>query len=340
MDPTDAPKSVLRQWVHQRHQALLEIVMSSWQEGMKSLEPDEALLRDLREAGAGSGDPGPGLARAIDGMEAAPSQGEVLRALQEGLQPFAQRSALFIVKQGLPTLYAARGFDLEAPKPGAPVMPSPELEALLQGRLHALPGTGEVYASMLAPLGSAGAAEAVLLPLRLRRKAVALLLVDSGSQAALGHPAEVRALAHTAEACLSFLAGQKDEERAAPAPVPAPPAAEPGPGPVPAAAPEPPAPPEDGPGLDPTVRLTAERLARVLAGDIELYYAQKLAQGLEDGNVYAVLREELERSRDTFLDRFGEEVELRHRIFSRTIVQQLCGGDASRLGPAPWAPRP
>jgi hypothetical protein len=91
--------------------------------------------------------------------------------------------------------------------------------------------------------------------------------------------------------------------------------------------------------LDPKVRATAERLARVLGGDLELYFPQKLAQGQANGNIYTPLREELDRSRATFVDRYGEEVENQYRIFANTIIQQLCGGDPSRLGPAPWAPR-
>ena len=337
MDASDAQKSVLRQWVHQRHQALLEIVMSSWQEGMKALEPDEALMDEFRNAGGGApaedlfakGNLGAELGQAIDGMENAPSQGEVLRALLEGLHPFAERSALFIVKQGLPNLYAARGFDSDTPKLGAPVMPTPKLEALLGGKLHALRDTGEAYASMLVPLSRFEASEALILPLRLRRKAVALLLVDSGLRGTLEHPAEIRALAHTAEACLSFLAGHKEDEKTAP--VEAPPH-------QPTAQIMQPI-QESAPALDPKIRATAERLARVLVGDIELYFPQKLAQGQQQGNIYAPLREELDRSRATFVDRYGEDVENQHQIFANTIVQQLCGGDPARLGAATWAPR-
>ena len=340
MDASDAPKSLLRQWVHQRHQALLEIVMSSWQEGMKALEPDDALVKDLLDAAGAKPDDaelldtpapelGPYLGMAIDAMESAPSQGEVLRTLLEGLRPFVERCALFIVKQGIPNLYAARGFDSEAPKLGAPVMPTPKLEALLGGKLHTLRDTGEAYASMLVPLSRFEASEAMILALRLRRKAVALLLVDSGLRTGLDHPSEVRALAHSAEACLSFLAGQKEDERPSGGEV----------------APHQPTVQivhpiqESAPALDPKVRATAERLARVLVGDIELYFPQKVAQGQQQGNLYGPLREELDRSRATFLDRYGEDVENQHHIFINTIVQHLCGGDASRLGPAPWAPK-
>jgi hypothetical protein len=70
---------------------------------------------------------------------------------------------------------------------------------------------------------------------------------------------------------------------------------------------------------------------------VELYFPAKVAQARTQGNLYRQLRDELERSRATFVERFGEEVENRHRIFTTTLVQLLCEGDASKLGAAPWA---
>ena len=93
---------------------------------------------------------------------------------------------------------------------------------------------------------------------------------------------------------------------------------------------------EAGPALDPKICATAERLARVLVGDIELYFPQKVAQGRQQGNLYGLLRDELERSRATFIDRFGEPVEKQHRIFIQTVHSQLCEGIPAKLGAAPW----
>ena len=340
MDSSDPMKSVLQQWISQRHQTLIEKVMITWQEQMSGLEPDEALLQELKQSlpapepqddlfASPAADLGAELGRAIDAMEAAPSQAEVLKALLEGLHPFIERCALFVVKQGIANLYAARGFETEGPKLGAPVMPTPKIEALLAGRLHILRETGEAYGSLLVPLSRFEASDALVLPLRLRRRAVAMLLVDSGLRQAIDHPAEIRALAHVAESCLSYLAGLKEDDRPA--------AIDAGPHqqtqqiiqPI----------QETAPALDPKIRATAERLARVLVGDIELYFPQKVIQAQQTGNLYGVLREELDRSRATFIDRFGEDVETQHRIFSGTIIQQLCGGDPARLGPAPWSPK-
>ena len=91
-----------------------------------------------------------------------------------------------------------------------------------------------------------------------------------------------------------------------------------------------------GQGLDPKTRSAAERLARVLTGDIELYFPAKVAQARATGNLYGLLRDELERSRQTFLDRFGADLEKDHHIFKDIVVALLCDGDASKLGATPW----
>jgi hypothetical protein len=326
-------KQVLRQWINERHQALLEQVMMTWQEGMGRLVPDDAILEELVAIAAPPApfiEPPPDmeaeLGTGLDRLQASTSQGEVLKHLLEGLLPFVERSALFVIKQGIASLYAFRGFESESPRLGTPLVPPPELEELLQGRQPRITGGGPAYLALLASLSRFEASGVLILPLHLRRKAVAVLLVDSGLRQVIDQPNHVRALAHAAESRLSYLAGMKDEERTGtnhPS-MPTQRIAEPITEPV-------------IPVLDAKIRSNAERSARVLVGDIELYFPAKVVQGRAQGNLYAVLRDELERSRASFVDRYGLDLEQTHRIFLQTIVQQLCEGDATRLGPAPWA---
>ena len=93
------------------------------------------------------------------------------------------------------------------------------------------------------------------------------------------------------------------------------------------------------PPLDPRIRANAERSARVLVGDIELYFPDKVSQGKEKGNLYLHLRDELDRSLASFTERYTVEVEERYHVFYQTVVHQLCDGDAAKLGQPPWAPR-
>ena len=409
--PSDALKQILLTWLHERHQALLEQVMMTWQEGLGRLQPDDALSQELLSAipvAAPAAHPvitsDPELGAALDLLDNAPSQAEVLHKLLDGLRPFADRSALYIIKQGIANVYAFRGFDGEAVKPGTPVVPPPELEALISGQLPVIQQTGEAYLALVRPLSSLTSADTRIHPIRLKRRTVALVLTDSGLRSTLDNPQHIRALVRSAEAALAFLSGPKDEDKPGtgplkttgpmplttpmhrPTPAP-PPMARPTPPtplppiglpashaaatmqmPVPVelrspARPVPPPPPpliapialptalasssmptqqvpepiEAGPTLDPKIRATAERLARVLVSDIELYFPQKVAQGRQQGNLYSLLRDELERSRATFIDRFSEPVERQYRIFIQTVQVQLCEGIPSKLGPAPWA---
>lgn len=335
-------KQMIHKWVNDRHQALLEQVMMTWQEGMGRLNPDDALLQKIQELLAPPPppeDPFPDvvsdtendLGAALNLIEASSSQGEVLKRLLEGLQPFVERSALFVIKQGIASLFANRGFESDLPKPGAPVVPPPELEEVIQCRVPFITTPGPAYLALLGTLSRFEASNVCILPLRLRRKTVALLMVDSGLRQVIDHPSHVRALAHTAEATLSFLAGLKEDEKTA-VPVETHPS-------MPTQRIQEPIPEPAVPALDPKVRANAERSARVLVGDIELYFPNKVTQGRQKGNLYAALRDELDRSLASFVERYTPDVENQYHIFYQTVVQQLCEGDATKLGQAPWSPR-
>lgn len=334
-------KQMIHKWVNDRHQALLEQVMMTWQEGMGRLTPDEALLQkiqDLLVVPPPPEDPFPDivsdtendLGAALNLLESSSSQGEVLKRLLEGLQPFVERSALFVIKQGIASLFATRGFESDLPKPGSPVVPPPELEDVIQCRVPFISASGPAYLALLTILSRFEAADVCILPLRLRRKTVALLMVDSGLRQVIDHPNHVRALAHAAEATLSFLVGLREDEKTS-VPVESHPSMPTQRIPEPIA--EPLVPP-----LDPKIRANAERSARVLVGDIELYFPNKVVQGRQKSNLYAALRDELDRSLASFVERYTAEVENHYHIFYQTVLQQLCDGDASKLGQAPWAP--
>ncbi len=338
--PADQPQNdVLRTrleaWLNQKNQTLLEEVMATWQGALSGFHPSEAMLAELRDAMAPAAPTGAvedaetQLSSALDLVEDASSQSDLLRRLLDALSPLVERSALFILKQGLASLYAQRGFEAEAPPRTAAVVPPPDLEALIQGLTRSLRRQGLGYSALLAPISSFEAADLAIFPIRHKKKAVALLLVDSGLRSKLDHPEQVRALVLATSAMLAALAAGKDEDTRSHAPAPSSSAPT-------QVLPEPiePAPPV---GLDPRTRAAAERLARVLVGDVELYFPEKVAQSRLRGNLYGLLRDELDRSRATFVDRFGEDVEVKYRIFTTTVLHQLCDGNLSRLGAAPWA---
>jgi hypothetical protein len=332
---TDALRAQLEAWLNQQNQALLEGVMATWQESLNRFHPDDALLARLREMASEVTVIAPpadlDLAPALDLLEGAPSQGDLLKRLLEALSPMVERSALFILKQGLASLHAHRGFEGGTPlKPGA-VVPPAELEALIQGSVRSIRHKGPGYSALIGPLSTFEASDIAIYPLHHKRKTVALVMVDSGLLPKLNHPEQTRALVLVASAMLAYLAAVKDEEAAIQTRVESQPSAptQSLPEPIEAAPP--------AADLEPKTRAGAERLARVLAGDVELYFPAKVAQARSQGNLYGLLREELDRSRATFIDRFGEGVEIRHRIFTNAVIHLLCDGDTNKLGAAPWA---
>ena len=342
--PVDLPlnpalRTRLEAWLNQQNQTLLEEVMATWQQTLLQFRPDEALVLDLHAAATEGltaqprGDSEAPLGAALDLLEGATSQSDLLRRLMDALAPLVERSALFILKQGLASVYNHRGFEAETSHRTNAVVPPPELEALIQGLTRSIRHKGPAYTALVAPLSAFEAAEVAIFALHHKRKTVALLLVDSGLRSSLDHPQLVRSLVLGTSALLAALAAAQDQQA-------------PAPGPEPSSIPAHHAPTQVVPEtiepfhateLDPRTRAAAERLARVLVGDVELYFPEKVAKSQAQGNLYGLLRDELERSRANFVERFGEDVEVQHRIFTTTVIQLLCNGDKARLGAAPWA---
>lgn len=67
-------------------------------------------------------------------------------------------------------------------------------------------------------------------------------------------------------------------------------------------------------------KMKAIRLARAIASDISLYNEQKIIHGIEQDNVFDVLRDEIEEGRELFKSRVSPEVFSRTNFFDRAIV--------------------
>jgi hypothetical protein len=76
----------------------------------------------------------------------------------------------------------------------------------------------------------------------------------------------------------------------------------------------------------------ARRFARLLVSEIKLYNEQKVREGVDAGDLYNRLREDIDRSRQMYDKRVRPEVSGRYDYFHHELVQMLAGGDASRLG--------
>jgi hypothetical protein len=67
-------------------------------------------------------------------------------------------------------------------------------------------------------------------------------------------------------------------------------------------------------------KMKAIRLARAIASDISLYNEQKIIHGIEQDNVFDVLRDEIEEGRELFKSRVSPEVFSRTNFFDRAII--------------------
>ncbi len=76
----------------------------------------------------------------------------------------------------------------------------------------------------------------------------------------------------------------------------------------------------------------ARRLARLLVTEVKLYNEELVEEGRRKGNVYSVLREDIDRSRQIFEDRIAEDVRSHSDYFREALVRILAGGDPSILG--------
>jgi hypothetical protein len=66
-------------------------------------------------------------------------------------------------------------------------------------------------------------------------------------------------------------------------------------------------------------KIKAMRLARAIASDISLYNEQKIIKGIEQDNLFEVLKEELEEGRELYKSRVSVEIFQRMNFFERAI---------------------
>ena len=78
---------------------------------------------------------------------------------------------------------------------------------------------------------------------------------------------------------------------------------------------------------------TAQRLARLLISEIKLYNMNKIESAGEMNNIYDSLKGPIDKSRQHYLKRLGDAINMMPDYFHVELVRSLCAGDPSRLGP-------
>ncbi|HKD10682.1 MAG TPA: hypothetical protein VKE50_01340 [Thermoanaerobaculia bacterium] len=79
-------------------------------------------------------------------------------------------------------------------------------------------------------------------------------------------------------------------------------------------------------------REEARRFAKLLVSEIKLYNEKAVLQGREQGNIYELLKEDIDRSRQMYDERIPEDVRSGSNFFYEELVRILADGRADALG--------
>lgn len=84
----------------------------------------------------------------------------------------------------------------------------------------------------------------------------------------------------------------------------------------------------------------AHRFARVAVQDLLSYHRDKIEQGRTNKNLFTLLKEDIEKTRENYQKRFGQTPARTFDYLHYEMVSKLAGNDVSVLGdqyPGPWA---
>ncbi|MBI4460155.1 MAG: hypothetical protein HY648_08870, partial [Acidobacteria bacterium] len=281
-------------------------------------------------------------------------QAEILAAFLQSAKSFAGRCALFVRRGDSFTFWRGEGFATET----ATHLRSLSVAATQPGIFkevceNQLAVATSRSAESLPPaldqaLGGAAGESICLFPVVVQGKVVAALYADAGEMADSLETAALEILAKVAGLSLETSAARA----AAPRPAAAEPAASAETAPVSAvpaapfgsfaasvpasaravAATPPPPDVESLPEAERDIHRRAHRFARVAVQDLLSYHKDKIEDGRRNKNLYTVLREDIEKTRENYQKRFGQTAASSFDYFHYELVVKLAGNDPATLG--------
>lgn len=178
--------------------------------------------------------------------------------------------------------------------------------------------------ALVALFGTPPEEKAYLFPLSLRQKVVAILYADAVGAEQV-QPAALELLCAVAEATIETLS-TRPFPPAAPGPAGAAPERRPSPAPTK---------PPEWESLSPGERdlhLRAQRFARVLVADVQLYRPEEIREGKKTHNLYGALKEEIDKSREVYYRKFGQSIPSID-YFHLELLRTLAADQEELLGP-------
>jgi hypothetical protein len=313
---------------------------------------------DLSGKPAAGGSNAAGLQKAVARIQAGTTQKEILRALLDNTVLYSGRAALFVVKGGAATGWQGTGFsNNDAIKDFALDMGSGVAARVLSSRAAENGSASNFDHDFVSKFGAPADGKVSLLPLLLKDKISALIYADGGSQAGALDAAALDVLVHATGAWLEVISQRKQAQKDGP-PEPEMHAAPPVNDPFAAHAPLHTAKAEPLPEPEPAVAMSAaaasggssaaaasalnaedaevhrkaQRFARLLMDEIKLYNQAKVSEGRKHKDLYDRLKEDIDKSRATYLKRYGNTAAASGDYFNQELIRSLAEDDVSLLG--------
>ncbi|MBI3666200.1 MAG: hypothetical protein HY236_08260 [Acidobacteria bacterium] len=271
---------------------------------------------------------------AVCRIRSAASFTEVGAALLETAAAHCGRVALLVHKDEMLAGWRACGFTGEGFSDSwarfeLPLREAPALAQAIETReaVVALALPEHLSPALIQLFGLTADQKAYLFPLSLRQGVAAILYADGVGSVNSVQAAALELLGAVAEASIEALFSRS----AAPPPEPATGRLE-----LSWARPTPRAAPSDWDALSPAeqeVHLRAQRFARVLVADLQLYRAQEILEGKQAFNLYGRLQDEIDKSREAYHRKFGSTSAASIDYFHLELLRTLAGGREELLGP-------
>lgn len=253
------------------------------------------------------------------------SQAEILRHLLEGNARFAGRVALFVVKGGTIHGWQGTGFhDNEVIKNISLNTSAGLVARAIQSRAPAAGRTAEFDSGFVNSVAAPADDKCLVIPLVVKERVAALLYADAG--AAPGGMLDVSGLSvltRWAALWLELAALRKAVPTSTDETQPAAASTVSGAG---AAA---------GPAVaaeETDLHKKARRFAKLLVEEIKLYNQPKVVEGKHNRDLYDRLKEDIEKSRATYQNRYGETPVASANYFNQELVRILADNDVSLMG--------
>lgn len=282
------------------------------------------------------------------------SQTELLNSLLDSLSEYVPRAILLIAKDESLFGWAARGFGSPFNEKGVKqvrwnVGQFPELQRCVKSEEHFEVNYSDLseLSESISSLDDFSPVKSAFFPVLVRNKVAGVLYLDSGDTMSLDHLDVAEILVHVASMELTMVTTKLKKKKKEPEQVEAPPAPakEETPEPAPSfGAPVEQADPQQNPAIalpshdsqDSKEEKKARRVARVLISDLILYNEDKVAEGRRSGDLYNLLKEDIDRSYEHFQSRTKDLVPDEPNLFKIELIKQLAEGQESLLGPLPF----